>query len=77
MVNKRLNLAKDLLNEAGLFFILIDDNQHAYLKVLMDEIFGEENFIASCPRKKTPFSRKNADKKINGIAWLCLNIRKK
>ncbi|AKJ20908.1 hypothetical protein DEH79_03540 [Mycoplasmopsis synoviae] len=64
MVNKRFNLAKDLLNEAGLFFNLIDDNQHAYLKVLMDEIFGEENFIASCPRKKLPFSRKNADKKL-------------
>ncbi|MBD5788463.1 DNA methyltransferase [Mycoplasmopsis synoviae] len=58
MVNKRLNLAKDLLNEAGLFFILIDDNQHAYLKVLMDEIFGEENFIASCPRKKHLFRLK-------------------
>ncbi|WP_308699299.1 site-specific DNA-methyltransferase [Mycoplasma sp. 'Moose RK'] len=47
LLNERLNLAKNLLKEDGLIFISIDDNQQAYLKVLMDEIFGEENFIAN------------------------------
>ncbi|WP_308699295.1 site-specific DNA-methyltransferase [Mycoplasma sp. 'Moose RK'] len=45
LLNERLNLAKNLLKEDGLIFISIDDNQQAYLKILMDEIFGEENFI--------------------------------
>ncbi|MHA0315242.1 site-specific DNA-methyltransferase [Mesomycoplasma ovipneumoniae] len=47
LLNERLNLAKKLLKEDGIIFISIDDNQHAYLKVLMDEIFGEENFVAN------------------------------
>ncbi|WP_318034780.1 site-specific DNA-methyltransferase [Mesomycoplasma ovipneumoniae] len=47
LLNERLNLAKKLLKEDGLIFVSIDDNQQAYLKVLMDEIFGEENFVAN------------------------------
>ncbi|WP_337902731.1 site-specific DNA-methyltransferase, partial [Mesomycoplasma ovipneumoniae] len=47
LLNERLNLAKKLLKEDGIIFISIDDNQQAYLKVLMDEIFGEENFVAN------------------------------
>ncbi|MDW2912404.1 site-specific DNA-methyltransferase [Mesomycoplasma ovipneumoniae] len=47
LLNERLNLAKKLLKEDGIIFVSIDDNQHAYLKVLMDEIFGEENFVAN------------------------------
>ena len=42
---ERLKLAKDLLTDVGVIFISIDDNQQAYLKVLMDDIFGEEKFI--------------------------------
>ncbi|MGY6172237.1 site-specific DNA-methyltransferase [Candidatus Mycoplasma pogonae] len=45
MMNERLKLAKELLSEDGVIFVSIDDNEQAYLKVLMDEIFGEENFI--------------------------------
>lgn len=45
MMNERLLLAKDLLIETGVIFISIDDNEQAYLKVLCDEIFGEENFV--------------------------------
>ncbi|WP_232954250.1 site-specific DNA-methyltransferase [Mycoplasmopsis phocirhinis] len=49
MMNERLNLAKKLLKEDGVIFVSIDDNEQAYLKVLMDEIFGEENFVTSAP----------------------------
>lgn len=43
-MKNRLILAKELLADDGVIFISIDDNEQAYLKVLMDEIFGEENF---------------------------------
>ena len=44
MMNERLKLAKRLLSDSGVIFISIDDKEQAYLKVLCDEIFGENNF---------------------------------
>jgi len=50
----RLQLARDLLTNDGVIFISIDDNEQANLKLLCDDIFGEENFVASFPwRKRT------------------------
>ncbi|WP_416346908.1 site-specific DNA-methyltransferase [Campylobacter upsaliensis] len=43
----RLKLARDLLKDDGVIFISIDDNEQANLKILCDEIFGEENFVAN------------------------------
>ncbi|MEN9373493.1 MAG: hypothetical protein RIR79_1045 [Pseudomonadota bacterium] len=43
----RLLLAKDLLRDDGVIFISIDDNEQAQLKLLCDEIFGQENFVAN------------------------------
>lgn len=43
----RLYIAKQLLKDDGVIFISIDDNEVAQLRLLMDEIFGEENFVAS------------------------------
>ena len=40
----RLLLARDLLSKDGVIFISIDENEHANLKLLCDEIFGDENF---------------------------------
>ena len=42
----RLKLARDLLKEDGVIFISIDDNEQANLKLLCDEIFGEDNFVS-------------------------------
>lgn len=42
----RLLLAKDLLRDDGVIFISIDDNEQAQLKILCDEVFGQENFVA-------------------------------
>ena len=42
----RLCLARDLLTDDGVIFISIDDNEQAQLKLLCDEVFGEENFVA-------------------------------
>ncbi|MFZ4626073.1 MAG: site-specific DNA-methyltransferase, partial [Rhodoferax sp.] len=43
----RLLLAKDLLQDDGVMFISIDDNEQAQLKLLCDEVFGQENFVTS------------------------------
>jgi len=41
----RLLLARDLLSKDGVIFISIDDNEQANLKLLCDDVFGEENFV--------------------------------
>ena len=41
----RLYIARRLLKEDGVIFVSIDDNEVAQLRLLMDEIFGEENFV--------------------------------
>lgn len=41
----RLQLAKELLAEDGVIFISVDDNEQSNLKLLCDEVFGEQNFI--------------------------------
>lgn len=46
-MSKRLRIAKGLLRESGVIFISIDDNEQAQLKLLCDEVFGEENSITS------------------------------
>ena len=55
-ISKRLNLAKKLLSDKGVIFISIDDNEQAQLKILCDEIFDSENFIANIiwKRKSNP-----------------------
>lgn len=47
MMMPRLYLAKSLLREDGVIFVSIDDNEVHNLRLLMNEIFGEENFVAS------------------------------
>lgn len=57
----RLKLARDLLKDDGVIFISIDDNEQANLKLLCDEIFGEENFVACLSIENNPKGRKNSD----------------
>ena len=58
---KRLRIARLLLKQEGVIFISIDDNEQANLKLLCDEIFGEENFIALLAIENNPKGRKNSD----------------
>ena len=51
MMWPRLNLLHDLLSEDGVIFISIDDNEQHRLRAVMDEIFGEKNFIGDIIRK--------------------------
>jgi len=46
-MKNRLDVAKEFLVEEGTIFISIDNEEHGYLKVLCDEIFGRENFITN------------------------------
>ena len=46
-MHKRLELAKDLLKEDGVIYVSIDDNEQANLKLLMDKVFIEKNFIGT------------------------------
>ncbi|WP_233262771.1 site-specific DNA-methyltransferase [Mycoplasma sp. NEAQ87857] len=66
MMNERLLLAKELLRDDGLILVSIDDNEQAYLKVLMDEIFGENNFVSNISwiKKRGPGSNTSQVQKI-------------
>ncbi len=46
MMLPRLSIARQLLRDDGVIFISIDDNEASNLKLLCDEVFGEENFVA-------------------------------
>ncbi len=49
MMYPRLRLARNLLTDDGVIFISIDDNEVHNLRKICDEIFGEDNFVASLP----------------------------
>lgn len=58
MIYPRLKIARSLLRQDGLICISIDDNEFHHLRLVMNEIFGEENFIATCIWQKR-YSREN------------------
>jgi adenine-specific DNA-methyltransferase len=60
MMLPRLQLLRELLREDGSIWLTIDDNEGHYLKVLMDEVFGRRNFVATCVWQKR-YSRENRE----------------
>ena len=80
MMYPRLALARNLLTDDGVIFITIDDNEVQNLRLIMDELFGPENFIACCIWQKI-FSPKNTARQFsedhdyilvygrNGVEW--------
>ena len=59
MMYPRLALARNLLRSDGVIFLTIDDHEVHNLRLIMDEIFGPENFVASCVWQKV-FSPKSS-----------------
>ena len=57
MMYPRLRLLRDFLRQDGVIFISIDDNEQHHLRVLMDEIFGANNFIAQIIAQTNPRGR--------------------
>ena len=51
MMMPRLKLLRELLREDGVLFISIDDNEIHRLRMLLEEVFGVENFLAILPRR--------------------------
>ncbi|MBH0252775.1 site-specific DNA-methyltransferase [Helicobacter pylori] len=66
-MKNRLEAARELLSDDGVIFVQCDDNEQAYLKVLMDEIFGRENFV-NCIVWKRKFGNANETKRL-GTAY--------
>lgn len=60
MMYPRLRLARNLLREDGVIFVSIDDNEVHNLKIVLAEIFGEENFIGELIWKKKYIGGKHA-----------------
>ncbi len=56
-MKNRLEIAKDFLQDDGILVVQCDENEHAYLKVLLDELFGEECFLGSITVKTNPSGR--------------------
>lgn len=75
MMMPRLYLAKSMLREDGVIFISIDDNEAHNLRLLMNEIFGEENYLSSIVREKR-FTRSNNAKTFTTLTESILVYRK-
>jgi adenine-specific DNA-methyltransferase len=75
MMYPRLYLARQLLREDGVIFVSIDDHEVYNLRLLMNEIFGEENFIACVANVNNPKGR--SDDKFIATAHECVLIYKK
>lgn len=60
MMYPRLELLRELLSEDGSIWVSIDDSEGAYMRVIMDEIFGRTNFIA-CNVWQKRYSRENRE----------------
>lgn len=63
MMYPRLKLARNLLREDGVIFISIDDNEIHNLRTLLNEIFGEENFVASIIWQKMDSPSRNSEER--------------
>ena len=68
LMRDRLELLRRLLRDDGSIWISIDDNEMPYLRILLDEIFGRQNFIATCiwekvysPKSTAKFLSENHD----------------
>ncbi len=66
-MKNRLEAAREFLSDDGVIFVQCDDNEQAYLKVLMDEIFLRENFV-NCIVWKRKFGNANETKRL-GTAY--------
>ncbi len=55
-MKNRLEVARVLLRKDGVIFVQCDDNEQAYLKVLMDELFGRDNFVTTIVVKMSHLS---------------------
>jgi adenine-specific DNA-methyltransferase len=75
MIYPRLKLARNLLSDDGMIFVNIDDGEAATLKLLMVEIFGEDNFLAAISWEKR-YTRSNNARMFYSIKDTLIAFRK-
>ncbi|MGL4676652.1 MAG: site-specific DNA-methyltransferase [Brevinema sp.] len=56
-MKNRLEIAREFLQQDGIFVVQCDENEHAYLKILLDELFGEELFLGAITVLTNPSGR--------------------
>ena len=71
MMWPRLHLLRELLADDGAIFVSIDDNEQAHLRMMMDEIFGEPNFVASIAWNHRKSSQNDIDMSLAHNYILC------
>ena len=76
MMWPRLHLLKELLAEDGVIFISIDDNEVHHLRMLVDEIFGEGNFVANIVWHHRKSSQNDIDVSLSHNHILCYALEK-
>lgn len=76
-MDKRLRIAYDLLSERGVMFISIDDNEQARLKLLCDQIFGEDNAIGPIIQNKLNSKNDTINIQKNHEFILCYRKKKR
>ncbi len=72
MMYPRLKLARNLLASDGALFVTIDDNEVQNLRLLLNEIFGEENFVAQVEWQKRYTRSNNTDDFTSVIDHICI-----
>ena len=66
LMTPRLRILRNLLSDDGFIFVQIDDNEMAYLKVLLDEIFGRRNYVNTLVWKRRGGSA-NPNNRLNNV----------
>jgi adenine-specific DNA-methyltransferase len=74
-MKNRLEISSELLRKDGVIFISCDDNEQAYLKVLMDQVFGRDNFISNFVVTSAPAGTQSSTNVAQQHAY-CLAYRK-
>ena len=76
-IRDRLTVARDLLTESGSIFVQIGDENVHRVRAVMEEIFGEENYVSSILYRTTGgFSTKGLSRIGDNIIWFCKNNEK-
>ena len=76
MMWPRLHLLRALLAKDGVIFISIDDNEQHHLRMLMDEIFGERNFVANIVWHHRKSSQNDIDVSLSHNHIICYALDK-
>ncbi len=72
----RLTVARDLLTESGSIFVQIGDENVHRVRALMDEVFGDENFVSQISfAKTTGFAGTSLSNIADHVFWYCKNVR--